>query len=218
MASCAHAFWFGIDGAGKALKRSQVLLCRWRDTSWRANFSIKMLSLRLAQQPECCDILMQQHGVEPCPTLMAASMQPKGRQTPAGVLKSALAATLASSAHAAALAPQFLGVAFSSSTIFAFFSCNRHALLVSVQSCEAYICRLQQEILVSKCTDVHAKENTGGIDRMRYFQPIQEPTQMYDSPFLQHLRLRQGGRRCCCCFQQLHLPRCCCWEQHAPSW
>ena len=65
-------------------------------------------------------------------TLMAASMQPKGRQTPAGVLKPALAATLASSAHAAALAPQFLGVAFSNSTTFAFFNCNRHALPVEL--------------------------------------------------------------------------------------
>ena len=102
------------------------------DASWRAGLSILILSLRLAQQPECCDTLIQQHGIKPCPTLMAASMQPKGRQTPAGVLKSALAATLANSAHAAALAPQFLGVAFSSSTIFAFFSCNGHALLVRV--------------------------------------------------------------------------------------
>ena len=57
-------------------------------------------------------------------TLIAASMVPKGRHTPAGVRKSAPAATFASSAQAAALAPQFAGVAFSSATVFIVFNCE----------------------------------------------------------------------------------------------
>jgi hypothetical protein len=51
-------------------------------------------------------------------------MLPKGRQTPAGVPKLASAATLASAAQAAAFAPQFAGVAFSTGTILAFFNCT----------------------------------------------------------------------------------------------
>lgn len=50
---------------------------------------------------------------------MAASMLPKGRQTPVGVLKPDLAAAVASWAHAAALAPQLAAVAFSSGTTVA---------------------------------------------------------------------------------------------------
>ena len=56
--------------------------------------------------------------------MTVASMLPKGRQTPAGVPKLASAATLASAAQAAALAPQFAGVAFSTGTILAFFNCT----------------------------------------------------------------------------------------------
>ncbi len=53
-------------------------------------------------------------------TFTAASMQPKGTHTPAGVLNPDLVAAVASCAHAAAFAPQFAGVAFSSSTTDAF--------------------------------------------------------------------------------------------------
>ena len=105
--------------------------------SWHGEVSTTLSSSQhLVDQPGSCKSRGKLSSISTISshhcTLMAASMQPKGRQTPAGVLKSALAATLASSAHAAALAPQFLGVAFSNSTIFAFFSCNKHASLVWV--------------------------------------------------------------------------------------
>lgn len=56
-------------------------------------------------------------------TFMAASMLPKGRHTPAGVWKPASAATCASCAHAAALAPQVLVANFSGRSTFTLSTC-----------------------------------------------------------------------------------------------
>ena len=61
---------------------------------------------------------------------MMASMQPNGKHTPAAVpklpcLSLILSASLASSAQAAALAPQLAVVAFSKGTTLALLTCKR---------------------------------------------------------------------------------------------
>ena len=65
-------------------------------------------------------------------TLMTASMHPNGRQTPAAVPKLALlllSARLASSAQAAALAPQVAVEALAKGTTPALFTCNMYLQL-----------------------------------------------------------------------------------------